>query len=111
MVQSTPDVLSSVIKSARQRSGLTVEALAEKTGISERYIYRIENEEKKPKFDVLRLLIRALGISADSIFYPEKPVKDSRIEDLVRMLYNCDERSMEIIKATVKAAVESQTRE
>lgn len=97
MVHNEPDVLSSVIKSARQRSGLTVEALSEKTGISERYIYRIENEEKKPKFDVLLLLIRALGISADLIFYPEKPVKDSRIEDLVRMLYNCDERSLDII--------------
>ena len=111
MVQNIPDTLSGVIKSARQRSGLTVEALAERTGISERYIYRIENEDKKPKFDVLLLLIRALGISADSIFYPEKPVKDSQIEDLVRMLYNCDERSMEIIKATLKAAVESQSKE
>lgn len=110
MVQSAPDVLSSVIKNARHRSGLTVEALAEKTGISERYIYRIENEEKKPKFDVLLLLVRALGISADLIFYPEKPVKDSRIEDLVHMLYNCDERSLEIIKATVKASLESQTK-
>lgn len=108
MVQKTPDVLSSVIKNARQRSGLTIEALAERVGISERYIYRIENEEKKPKFDVLLLLIRELGISADSIFYPEKPVKDSQIEDLVRMLYKCDERSMEIINATVKAVVESQ---
>ena len=111
MVQNTPDVLSSVIKSARQRSGLTVEALAERTGISERYIYRIENEEKKPKFDVLLLLIRALGISADLIFYPEKPVKDPQLEDLIHMLYNCDERSMEIIKATVIAAVESQPKE
>ena len=111
MVQNTPDVLSSVIKNARQRSGLTVETLAERTGISERYIYRIENEAKKPKFDVLLLLIRELGISADLILYPEKPTKDSQMEDLVRMLYSCDERSMEIINATVKAALESQKRE
>lgn len=52
MVQNIPDVFSDVIRGARQRSGLTVEALAEKAGISERYIYRIENDEKKPKFDV-----------------------------------------------------------
>lgn len=104
MVQNTPDILSSVIKNARQRSGITMETLAAKIGITERYLYRIENEHKKPSFDVLLLLIRELAISADSIFYPEKPVKDSQIEDLIRMLYNCDERSMEIIKATVKAA-------
>ena len=104
MVQNTPDILSSVIKNARQRSGITMETLAAKIGITERYLYRIENEHKKPSFDVLLLLIRELAISADSIFYPEKPAKDSQIEDLIRMLYNCDERSMEIIKATVKAA-------
>lgn len=111
MVQNNADILSDVLKNARQSAGLTVEALAEKAGISERYIYRIENEKRKPKFDVLLSLIRALGISADLIFYPDKPCKDTEIEDLIRMLYNCDERSMEIIKATVKAAVESQPKE
>ena len=34
---------------------------------------------------------------------PEKPAKESEIEDIVRMLYNCNERDLEIIKATVKA--------
>jgi len=42
------------------------------------------------------------------IFYPEKQVKDSEVEDLVRMLYGCDDRSLKIIRATVKAALESQ---
>ena len=32
-------------------------------------------------------------------------------ESLVRMLYNCDERSMQIIKATVRAALDSQPKE
>lgn len=110
-MHNNTDILSSVIKSARQKADITMEALANKVGITERYLYRIENENKKPSFDVLFPLIRELAISADSIFYPEKPVKDSQIEDLIRMLYNCDERSMEIIKATVKVALESQTRE
>jgi len=69
-------------------------------------LYRIENEGKKPSFDVLYKLIRTLTISSDSIFYPEKPSKESEIEDLVRMLYNCNERDLEIIKATVKAMSE-----
>jgi len=91
------------IKKARKRSILTIEALAEKIGVSERYLYRIENEGKTPSFEVLYKLIRCLNISADSIFYPEKPAKESEIEDIVRMLYNCNERDLEIIKATVKA--------
>ena len=105
------DILSSVIKSARENADITIEALAAKIGISERYVYRIENEQKRPSFNVLFRLIRALAINSDLIFYPDKPCKDTEIEDLIRMLYNCDERTMEIIKATVKAALESHTHE
>ena len=100
------ETLGQVIKKARRHHNLTIEALAEKIGVSERYLYRIENEGKKPSFDVLYSLVRTLSISSDSIFYPEKPSKESEIEDLVRMLYNCNERDLEIVKAVVKAIIE-----
>ena len=107
-VQNQHETLGDIIKSARIKADITVEALAAKVGITERFLYRIDNEGKKPSYDVLYKLIRELSILPDLIFYPEKPSKDSEIENLVRMLYNCDERSMQIIKATVKAALESQ---
>ena len=72
---------------------------------------RIENEGKKPSYDILYKLIRALSILPDQIFFPEKQIEDSEMESLVRMLYNCDERSMQIIKATVRAALDSQPKE
>ena len=104
-----PETLREILKTARMRADITMETLAERVDITERYLYRIENEGKKPSFDVLYKLIRELAIPADSIFYPEKPSKDSEVEDLVRMLYSCDDRSLKIIRATVKAALESQT--
>lgn len=107
-MHTIPDTLGSVIKSARQRADITMEALAEKVGKTERYLYRIENEGKKPSFDVLYKLIRELSIMPDVIFYPEKPSKDSEVENLVRMLYNCEERSLEVVKATVKALIDTQ---
>lgn len=110
-MHNNTDILSSVIKSARKSADITMEALADKVGITERYLYRIENEHKKPSFDVRLKLIRELAISADAIFYPDKPCKDTEIEDLIRMLYNCDDRSMKVIKATVKAALDSQPKE
>ena len=48
-VHNQPDTLGNVIKSAREKSEITVEALAEKIGITERYLYRIENVGKKPR--------------------------------------------------------------
>lgn len=110
-MHNIPETLGEILKSARQRADITMETLAEKVGITERYLYRIENEGKKPSYDVLYKLIRELAISSDLIFYSEKPFKDSEMESLVRMLYNCDERSIQIIKATVKAALESQPKE
>ena len=108
-MQKRPETLGEIIKTARDKSDLTVEELTARVGISERYLYRIENEGKVPKFEVLKKLVRELAIDANLIFYPEKPSKDSEFEDLVRMLYSCDDRSLKIIRATVKAALESQT--
>ena len=108
-MQKQPETLGEIIKVAREKSDLTVEELTTRIGISERYLYRIENEGKVPKFEVLKKLVRELAIDANAIFYAEKPSKDSEVEDLVRTLYSCDDRSMKIVKATAKAALESQT--
>lgn len=107
MVHTYPETLGDVIKEARQKSGLTMEELAFRVDITTRYLYRIENEGKKPSYDVLYRLIRELSITPDSIFYPERSTKDSEVENLIRRLYNCDERSLEVIKATALALIET----
>ena len=108
MVHTETDImLGDIIKAARQKSGLTIEELANRLDITDRYIYRIENQGKKPSFDILYKLIRELGISSDLIFYPERSDQDSEIEDLIRRLYNCDERSLEVVKATAKALMDT----
>ena len=108
MVQKQPETPSEIIKAARDKSDLTVEELTARVGTSERYLYRIENEGKVLKLDVLKKLVRELSIDGNLIFYPEKPSKDSEVDDLVRMLYSCDDRSLKIIRATVKTALEGQ---
>ena len=111
MVHNITESLGDIIKSARQRSDLTMEELAYRVGITERYLYRIENEGKKPSFDILYKIIRQLSISPDLIFYPERPTTDSEVENLIRMLYNCDERALNVIKAIAKALIENTTQQ
>ena len=106
-MRKIPNTLGDIIKNAREKAGITIEALANKVDITERYLYRIENENKKPSYDVLYKLIRELSISPDLIFYPEKPSKDSEVENLLRQLSDCDERSLEVIKATAKALIDT----
>lgn len=95
--------LGGIIKDARLKKELTREQLAKRLNISHRYLISIENEKRKPSYDVFFKIIRELAIVPDLIFYPDKPCKDTEIEDLVRMLYNCDERSIKVVHATVKA--------
>ena len=59
------------LKQARTEQKLTYEELAEKSGVSSRYIKEIENHGNVPSIEKLRQLIQALHISADPFFYPD----------------------------------------
>lgn len=71
-MQNEHETLGEIIKNARMKADITVEDLATKVGVTERFIYRIENEGKKPSYDILYKLIRELSILPDQIFFPEK---------------------------------------
>lgn len=106
-VHKQPETLGNVIKKARKRSEMTVEKLAEKVDRSDRYIYQIENEGQIPSFDVLYKIVRILSIPPEIIFYPEKMTKECEVETLSRMLYVCSDRDLVIIKATIRALIDS----
>lgn len=108
MKPNTIDRLGSILKAARKEKGLTREQLSEIINITPRYLMSIENENKKPSYDVLFRLVRELSISADTIFYPENQQIDSKIDQLVRLLHLCNERELRIVTATVKAIIDNK---
>ncbi len=108
MEHNSFDMLGSILKTARKAKGLTREQLAEIINITPRYLMSIENENKKPSLDVLFRLVRELGISADTIFYPEIQHVDTKVEQLVRLLYLCDDRELKIATATIKALLDNK---
>ena len=106
-MQREAEIFGAVLKSARQEAGLTVEALAERVGGTDRYIYRLENNGKTPGYAVLCRLIRELAISPELLFYPEKPAQDSEADTLIRKLATCDERAIEVAKATIQSLIDT----
>ena len=96
------------IKVARQAAGLTQEELAEQVGITTRYIMAIENENKQPSMKVLIKIIRALKISADTIFFPEIQHSDKKKEHIIHMIHLCDERDLQVAEATIKALLDTK---
>lgn len=102
MERNQIDKLGPVVKAARKSRGYTREQLAEQLHITPRYLMSIENENQKPSYDVLFRLIRELGISADSIFYPESESNNSKVENLIRLIYQCEDRDIEAVSAAVE---------
>lgn len=107
-MQNNMNNLGTIIKSARLSKNYTREQLAEKLHISSRYIAAIENQNKKPSYDILYKLVRALSIPADMIFYPEMRENTSNKEQLVRMINQCDEHSLKVLFATAGVLLEEQ---
>lgn len=100
--------LGQIIKQTRLSAGLTQDELSERIDVSARYIMALENERKRPSFEVLCKLILTLNIPPDNIFYPSNANTEDNKKQLIRWLSQCNERDLIIIGATVKALVESK---
>jgi transcriptional regulator with XRE-family HTH domain len=95
--------LGTILKNARENRKITRSQLSEKVHISIRYLTAIENENQKPSYEVLFNLIQELGISADTIFYPEDQTSKTERELLYLMLNQCGQYELNVVIATVKA--------
>ena len=102
--------LGAVLKTARKSRGLTREQVAESISITPRYLMSIENEGKKPSLDVLYRIVRELGIPTDTIFYPDSKSQaaNTEMEQLIRLLYLCNERDLKIAAATIRALLDNK---
>lgn len=96
------------IKIARLEAKLTQDELAERIGVTPRYIMAIENEGKCPALDVWFRLIRTLHISADTIVYPENVSAKDDDEQLFFMIRMLDHKNKKITKAAIQAMLDNQ---
>lgn len=91
------------LKKARTDQKLTYEELAEKSGVSSRYIKEIENHGNVPSLEKLGQLIRALHIPADPFFYPTAPADNLDYKRLLVYLSQCTDEQITTILAIVEA--------
>lgn len=71
--QNTTGNLGGAVKAARQAKEITQAQLAERLGITLRYLKSIENSGQKPSYDLLVRTVRELDISTDIIFHHTEP--------------------------------------
>lgn len=97
------DTFGRVVKAARRAAGLTREEFSEMIGKSPRYIAALENEGQTPSYETFCTVVTALGIDANTIFYPDSPAKTEEIDRVMRLIKQCDEHELSVIAATVEA--------
>lgn len=97
-----------MLKDSLLKSKLTQDEVAERVGITTRYLMAIENEGKCPALDVWFRLIRTLHISADNIVYPENSAEREEDEQLLFMIRSLNSRDKKITQASVQAMLDTQ---
>lgn len=93
------------IKNARKRAGLTIEELAEKTGVTPRYIAAIENEGKSTSVKTLFTIITFLHISIDEIIYPDSQYKSTQRRNIDSMLDQLDDKSLNLAEGILQTLI------
>lgn len=97
-----------ILKQQREEKGYTREQIAERVGIGVRHLAAIENCEKNASVSVFIRIIRALGISADRVIYPEREMSASDCDRLVRLIRSCDVRDRRAVEAMVNALLDAK---
>ena len=99
--------LGCIRREARCAKGYKSAELAERAGITIRFLSAIESGQRAPGYENLWELIHCLGISADQIFYPDLE-NDTDAQQVMRLYENCDEREKLLVKALLNAIYSSK---
>ena len=99
--------LGDIVKQARKSLGMTQVQVAEKIGVDQRTIIKIENYQGNPKMNVLFPLLRLLEIDPWSVFYPEEKLRSSSVLKITTLLSHCSDEEVDTILPIVKSVIEA----
>lgn len=97
------------LHSLRQKSGQSLQAVANAVGISKAHIWEMEKgHSKNPSFDLVRKLAKHFGVSIDALVgEEEEPNADTlQIERIHRGLETLSPRDRAIVEETIRAMKE-----
>ena len=98
--------LGAVVYKHRKQLKMTQAELAEKAGITEQTVRKIEHGDSNPQLEVLVPLIRVLHIDPSEFFYPESIRSDVSAKQFEMLLAQCSEAQIEALIPIVRATVE-----
>lgn len=98
--------LGNSIYEARKQLKMTQAVLAERAGVTEQTIRKIEHGEGNPQLDVFCSLIRELQIDPANIVYPKKSLEQPARKKLDLLLSDCTDAQIAALIPILKGALE-----
>lgn len=92
-------------KKARAEQCLTLEAVAERSGVDVRTVINIEQYRGNPKLEKLYPLVRTLRIDAREIFNPEMQRESPAIRQLRFLIEECSEQEATTLIPVIEAVL------
>lgn len=89
------------LRNARKARNMTQQQLADYTNHGLRHIQRIELGKVNPTFEMLYVLVNALGMSADPLFSPDMTDSEKEMWHLQAKLNACTEEESQMIIRTM----------
>ena len=96
-----------IFKKYRLDAKRTQDEVAEKVGITTRFLMALENEEKRPSLDILLRLVDVLNIPGDTILHPQLQTIDGEDEQLIRMMMRLNSRDKQVIRSAILSMLET----
>ncbi len=97
------------IKKIRKSRKITQQKLAEKVGLSDKYIGAIERGERSPSVKTLDKIANALGIGLSELFYFEEDYatsKETILQSLMDRLKKRDRDEIMVVSDVIKTILE-----
>ena len=98
--------LGEVIYKYRKSMKMTQATLAEKTGVTEQTIRKIEHGDGNPQLDVLYALVTTLQIDPSEIFYPGNKQNNQARKMLEILLAECSDNQIASLLPIIRASLD-----
>ena len=106
--QQTDYSFGTSLRRAREKREYTREQIAERAGISPRFVSAIENDRRKPNLDVLMRLVHAIGTSFDEVLMPQTISEEYTADRIKRLITQCSQRDQELVLALIDQMLDSK---
>lgn len=76
------------IRKLREERGLSLDQLANKTGVSRAYLWKLEMKPCNPSVGILQSLAEALDVELYELFIPKLQKIDQEVQDIITELWH-----------------------